>query len=703
MERYHRKTPLDVLKSMWSAIREAMGGELEHTRLVKHIQKQFTFTAEQIESYVTNAVVDGLIQIVDKPKKPKPKSVYHYALPNSENFSFPDEHPDVYCYECHREGNVLKCVRCVRVFHRRCVKTIADKYSQMEKFTTKYKRVNIVTFGFSETSNRENRTMISSAPVNSNGNQNYNPISTSPVDANENNTASLVDPSSARAVKYEEDSDVKQEHLIDELSSDEPQFTGVIRPPNRRLEDRINTPTVKPEDHGIVDSAELIYRYCYPCRQAHGNQYNTPTMSQAELNYLLKFVVEEYKSWLPDDTYSPTKLFNNRNPSPEVIDNMELCKKMLLRIPASVDIIQQKVSNVEYKTLEEFGTDIQDIAHNIAIIHGANSLEYDAVMYFVTDCMYDLHEIRQCPDCFRHSNEKAESDWFARPCITRHELVFAKQKGYQYWPAKVIRVYNSKYDVRFFGDKHFRAVIDGTNVKPIDTDFQEMKINLKQRGFQKALDELHKYQAMVSLPKGYYAYGNQTATPVNIMLRSSQIGSLYVTSPKPLTDVRKRGRKSKQALKNVITTNETTNGDTSPQKTAQRTRSKTPEMRITRQKEKHCLVPISNEISQSNPKRLRPNYNIIPLNGSGSSNETLVRSDGEKESFKPRSPRIKAQLKNQFSEDVVKLKALMDEMDDVEQIKKLAVNALQEDINRWQQKIRTLITDYNGRISEVKL
>ena len=37
-----------------------------------------------------------------------------------------------------------------------------------------------------------------------------------------------------------------------------------------------------------------------------------------------------------------------------------------------------------------------------------------------------------------------------------HELVFAKQKGFCYWPAKVIQIRENEYDVRFFGARHQR-------------------------------------------------------------------------------------------------------------------------------------------------------------------------------------------------------------------------------------------------------
>lgn len=44
----------------------------------------------------------------------------------------------------------------------------------------------------------------------------------------------------------------------------------------------------------------------------------------------------------------------------------------------------------------------------------------------------------------------------------------------------------------------------------------------------------------------------------------------------------------------------------------------------------------------------------------------------------------------------------MDKMDDIDKIKQLAADALQEDINRWQQKLRSLVKEYTSRLSEVK-
>jgi hypothetical protein len=61
----------------------------------------------------------------------------------------------------------------------------------------------------------------------------------------------------------------------------------------------------------------------------------------------------------------------------------------------------------------------------------------DMARQMLRDCTYDLQEIRQCRDCYRVSNEKTDKHWFCQPCRPPHQLVYAKQKGFPYWPAKV--------------------------------------------------------------------------------------------------------------------------------------------------------------------------------------------------------------------------------------------------------------------------
>ena len=50
----------------------------------------------------------------------------------------------------------------------------------------------------------------------------------------------------------------------------------------------------------------------------------------------------------------------------------------------------------------------------------------------------------------RYANTRGDKHWFAKPCRPFHEIVYAKQKGFPYWPAKVVNnKENSDGQVRF--------------------------------------------------------------------------------------------------------------------------------------------------------------------------------------------------------------------------------------------------------------
>ena len=136
-----------------------------------------------------------------------------------------------------------------------------------------------------------------------------------------------------------------------------------------------------------------------------------------------------------------------------------------------------------------------------------------------------------CKDCFRHSNSQ-QPLWFAKPCSVRHELVFAKQNGYCYWPAKVLKVKDNKYDVRFFGGKHERALIKASNVKPIDTDRKLLNLNMSS-SFKKSLEELQKYQENLFVEPNIFSYEAEclqmenTLTVKHSLTSTNLSGKLY--------------------------------------------------------------------------------------------------------------------------------------------------------------------------------
>lgn len=72
----------------------------------------------------------------------------------------------------------------------------------------------------------------------------------------------------------------------------------------------------------------------------------------------------------------------------------------------------------------------------------------------------EVSEIEACPDCYAHGRNlpRPQPSWFIEPCRRPHPLVWAKLKGFPYWPAKAMPRTNSQgfVDVRFFGE-HDRA------------------------------------------------------------------------------------------------------------------------------------------------------------------------------------------------------------------------------------------------------
>lgn len=94
-----------------------------------------------------------------------------------------------------------------------------------------------------------------------------------------------------------------------------------------------------------------------------------------------------------------------------------------------------------------------NIPENYDIVKSANVLNR-----FVKE---ELISIDLCYECYIN----LEHDWFELPCKVPHLLIWAKQRTFPYWPAKLMR-FNQRdntIDVRYFGDDHLRAVLPAKN------------------------------------------------------------------------------------------------------------------------------------------------------------------------------------------------------------------------------------------------
>nr|XP_006634495.1 PREDICTED: zinc finger MYND domain-containing protein 11 isoform X5 [Lepisosteus oculatus] len=221
--------------------------------------------------------------------------------------------------------------------------------------------------------------------------------------------------------------------------------------------------------------------------------------------------IEQEGYWLPGDEISSKKKNLNKQEMSKylrfIVQRMkeraiDLNKKgkdgkhpmyrRLIHTPLDVSNIQENVTDGKYKSFEEFKADAQLIVHNTAILFGVQSDQAEIARLLYSDTCHELNELQLCKNCFYLSNARPDS-WFCYPCVPSHELVWAKMKGFGYWPAKVLQREDNQVDVRFFGHQHQRAWIPSENIQDIKVNVHQLQVK-RSMGWKKACDELELHQ-----------------------------------------------------------------------------------------------------------------------------------------------------------------------------------------------------------------
>ncbi|PWA30095.1 hypothetical protein CCH79_00009772, partial [Gambusia affinis] len=180
--------------------------------------------------------------------------------------------------------------------------------------------------------------------------------------------------------------------------------------------------------------------------------------------------------------------------------------KRLIHTALDVSNIHENLTEGKYKTFEEFKADAQMIVHNTAILYGVHSDQAEIARLLFSDTCHELNELVLCKNCFYLSNARPEN-WFCYPCTPSHDLVWAKMKGFGYWPAKVLQREDNQVDVRFFGHQHQRSIdphafgsgpvrrawIPSENIQDIKVSVQQLQVK-RSNGWKKACEELEVYQ-----------------------------------------------------------------------------------------------------------------------------------------------------------------------------------------------------------------
>ncbi|XP_068582249.1 zinc finger MYND domain-containing protein 11 isoform X2 [Cebidichthys violaceus] len=213
---------------------------------------------------------------------------------------------------------------------------------------------------------------------------------------------------------------------------------------------------------------------CVVCRGSKKKNLNKQEMSK-----YLRFIVQRMKERAVD--------LNKKGK-----DTKHPMYKRLIHTALEVSNIHENLSEGKYKTFEEFKADAQLIVHNTAILYGVHSDQAEIARLLFSDTCHELNELLLCKNCFYLSNARPDN-WFCYPCTPNHDLVWAKMKGFGYWPAKVLQRDDSQVDVRFFGHQHQRAWIPSDNIQDIKVSVQQLQVK-RSSGWKKACEELELYQ-----------------------------------------------------------------------------------------------------------------------------------------------------------------------------------------------------------------
>ncbi|KAI4503771.1 hypothetical protein M0802_001174 [Mischocyttarus mexicanus] len=199
---------------------------------------------------------------------------------------------------------------------------------------------------------------------------------------------------------------------------------------------------------------------CATILKAENAETRSAAMAQLsvdQLCMLLKHVVQRMREYSGSEPFwKPVEL----NETPNYLDYVFK--------PMDLNLLESNVRSKLYGSTDAFMSDAKWIQHNCIVYNTCGGLYADTskltniAKQIIKMARHEVAEIEACPDCYAHSRNlpRPQPSWFIEPCRQPHPLVWAKLKGFPFWPAKAMPRLNAKgsVDVRFFGE-HDRAWI----------------------------------------------------------------------------------------------------------------------------------------------------------------------------------------------------------------------------------------------------
>ncbi|XP_064154594.1 MYND-type zinc finger-containing chromatin reader ZMYND8-like isoform X1 [Anguilla rostrata] len=231
-----------------------------------------------------------------------------------------------------------------------------------------------------------------------------------------------------------------------------------------------------------------------------------------QLSYLLKFALQKMKQ--PGDqarsSLSPHAAAQQRKPinwtepfqKPVSLEQHPDYAEYIFH-PMDLCTLEKNIKKKMYGCTEAFLADMKWILHNCIIYNGGNHKLTATAKVIVKICEHEMNEIEVCPECYLSACQKREN-WFCEPCSHPHPLVWAKLKGFPFWPAKALRDKDGQVDARFFG-QHDRAWVPINNCYLMS---KEIPFSVKKTKsiFNSAMQEMEVYVENIRKKFGVFNY-----------------------------------------------------------------------------------------------------------------------------------------------------------------------------------------------------
>ncbi|XP_029948449.1 protein kinase C-binding protein 1 isoform X3 [Salarias fasciatus] len=232
-----------------------------------------------------------------------------------------------------------------------------------------------------------------------------------------------------------------------------------------------------------------------------------------QLSYLLKFALQKMKqpgdhprlsSRPPHAASTQRKTFNWTEPfqKPVSLEQHPDYAEYIFH-PMDLCTLEKNIKKKMYGCTEAFLADAKWILHNCIIYNGGNHKLTATAKVIVKICEHEMNEIEVCPECYLSACQKRDN-WFCEPCSNPHPLVWAKLKGFPFWPAKALRDKDGQVDARFFG-QHDRAWVPLNNCYLMS---KEIPFSVKKTKsiFNSAMQEMEVYVENMRKKFGVFNY-----------------------------------------------------------------------------------------------------------------------------------------------------------------------------------------------------